>query len=161
MQPLKKMVPVSVRAPEERESLGNRISFVFIYLPLDADSATERLARVHAATAAFKRGERPAGVETVLSALGRLPDPLRGVAARLAAGPRVYNLTVSNIPGPRVPVYTLGAELLEAHPVVPIAEGHALSIGLFSYRERLHFGLYAEPQASPRCASFQPRSKLP
>jgi hypothetical protein len=44
----------------------------------------------------------------------------------------------------------LGAELLEARPVVPIAEGHALSIGLFSYRERLHFGLYPEPQAFPQ-----------
>jgi diacylglycerol O-acyltransferase len=147
---LKTMVPVSVRAADERQSLGNRISFVFIDLPLDADSAAERLARVHAATAAFKRGERPAGAETVLSALGRLPDPLRGLAARLAAGPRVYNLTVSNIPGPRFPVYMLGAELVEAHPVVPIAEGHALSIGLFSYREWLGFGLYAEPQAFPQ-----------
>jgi diacylglycerol O-acyltransferase len=148
--PLKTMVPVSVRSAEERRALGNRISFAFIDLPLDADSARERLARVHAATAAFKRGERAAGAETVLSALGRLPDPLRGVAARFAAGPRVYNLTVSNIPGPRFPLYMLGAELLEAHPVVPIAEGHTLSIGLFSYRERLHFGLYADPHAFPQ-----------
>jgi diacylglycerol O-acyltransferase / wax synthase len=149
-EPLKTMVPVSVRAPEERQSLGNRISFAFIDLPLDAHSPAERLERVHAATAAFKRGERPAGAEAVLSALGHLPDPLRGTAARFAASPRVYNLTVSNIPGPRFPLYMLGAELLESHPVVPIAEGHALSIGLFSYRGRLHFGLYADPYAFPQ-----------
>ena len=99
----------------------------------------ERLARVHAATVAFKRGERAAGADAELSALGHLPDPLRGLAARMAAGPRVYNLTVSNIPGPRFPVYMLGAELLESHPV-----------GLFSYREWLHFGLYAEPHAFPQ-----------
>jgi diacylglycerol O-acyltransferase / wax synthase len=148
--PLKTMVPVNIRAPEERRSLGNRISFAFIDLPLDADSPAERLARVHAATVAFKRGERAAGADAVLSALGHLPDPLRGLAARMAAGPRVYNLTVSNIPGPRFPVYMLGAELLESHPVVPLAEGHALSIGLFSYREWLHFGLYAEPHAFPQ-----------
>jgi WS/DGAT/MGAT family acyltransferase len=148
--PLKTMVPVSVRGAGESQTLGNRIAFVFIDLPLDVESPSERLARIHSATEAFKRGERPAGAEAVLSALGYLPDPLRGIAARWAASPRVYNLTVSNVPGPRFPVYMLGAELLEPCPVVPIAEGHSLSIGLFSYRERLHFGLYADPHACPQ-----------
>ncbi len=72
------------------------------------------------------------------------------MAAKAVAHPRVYNLTVSNIPGPRMPVYMLGAELLEAHPVVPIAEGHALSIGIFSHGEQLGFGLYADPEAFPQ-----------
>jgi hypothetical protein len=72
------------------------------------------------------------------------------MAARAVASPRVYNLTISNIPGPRVPLYLLGAELVDAHPVVPIAEGHALSIGIFGYREQLHFGLYADPHAFPQ-----------
>jgi hypothetical protein len=62
---------------------------------------------------------------------------------------RVYNLTVSNIPGPALPLYVLGAELQGAWPVVPLAEDHALSIGIFSYREHLHFGLYADPHALP------------
>ena len=78
-----------------------------------------------------------------------LPDPLRTGAARLVGSKRVYNLTVSNIPGPRFPLYVLGAQLLEAYPVVPIAEDHALSIGIFSYRDHLHFGLYADPEALP------------
>jgi diacylglycerol O-acyltransferase / wax synthase len=153
-EPLKTMVPVSVRGADERHALGNRISFVFIDLPLDAESAAGRLRRIHAATAAFKRGDRPAGAEAVISALGHLPDPLRGAAASWAAGPRVYNLTVSNVPGPSFPVYMLGAELIEPYPVVPIAEGHALSIGLFSYRERLYFGLYAEPHAFPQVSEL-------
>jgi diacylglycerol O-acyltransferase / wax synthase len=149
-RPLKAMVPVSVRGEGEEAALGNRISLAFVSLPLDVADARARLARVHVATAAFKRSGRPAGTETVLGALGLLPDALRGVAARAVASPRLYNLTISNVPGPRIPLYMLGAELIEAHPVVPIAEGHSLSVGVFSHRERLHFGLYADPRAFPQ-----------
>jgi diacylglycerol O-acyltransferase / wax synthase len=149
-RPLKAMVPVSVRGAGDDGSLGNRISFAFIDLPLDVASPQRRLARLHTATAAFKRGGKPAGAEAVLGALGLLPDPLRNVAAKAVAHPRVYNLTISNLPGPRAPLYMLGAELIESHPVVPIAEGHALSIGIFSYRDTLGFGLYADPDAFPQ-----------
>jgi diacylglycerol O-acyltransferase / wax synthase len=149
-RPLKAMVPVSVRSAGDDGLLGNRISFAFIDLPLDGASPQGRLARVHTATAASKRGGKPAGAEAVLGALGLLPDPLRNVAAKAVAHPRVYNLTISNIPGPRAPLYMLGAELIESHPVVPIAEGHALSIGIFSYRDTLGFGLYADPDAFPQ-----------
>jgi diacylglycerol O-acyltransferase / wax synthase len=148
--PLKAMVPVDVRSDEETEALGNRISFAFVPLPLDTSTGPARLARIRRATAAFKRDRKPAGRETVLAALGLLPDPLRGVAARTVAGPRTYNLTISNVPGPDVPLYMLGAELIQAHPVVPIAQGHALSIGIFGYLGRLHFGLYADPEAFPQ-----------
>ncbi len=149
-RPLKTMVPVSVRAEDERGDLGNRISMVFVDLPLDVPSAAARLGRVHRETSAFKRSGRPAGAETVFNALGLLPPPLRTVAARAVAAPRTYNLTISNIPGPDLPLYVLGAELVEAHPVVPIAAGHALSIGIFTYRSRVTFGLYADPQAFPQ-----------
>jgi WS/DGAT/MGAT family acyltransferase len=145
--PLKAMVPVDVRTDGEAEALGNRISFAFVDLPLDATTARARLRRIRRATAAFKDDGRPAGRETVMRALGMLPDALRGVAARTVAGPRAYNLTISNVPGPDLPLYMLGAELIEAYPVVPIAQGHALSIGIFGYRGRLHFGLYADPGA--------------
>ena len=85
----------------------------------------------------------------MFGALGLLPDALRTGAARMVGSKRVYNLTVSNIPGPAFPLYVLGAELQGAWPVVPLAEDHALSIGIFSYREHLHFGLYADPHALP------------
>jgi diacylglycerol O-acyltransferase len=148
-RPLKVMVPVSVREPEEAAALGNRISVTFIDLPVHLRDPIERLRATHAETTEFKREGRAAGGETVIGALGLLPGPLKTRAATLAASERVYNLTVSNVPGPRVPMYLLGAELLEAFPVVPIAEGHALSIGMFSYRDRLCFGGYADPTALP------------
>jgi diacylglycerol O-acyltransferase len=71
------------------------------------------------------------------------------VAAKLAASPRMYNLTVSNVPGPRFPAYLRGCELLEAAPVIPLADRHALSVGIFTYRDQLTFGGYADPAALP------------
>lgn len=153
-RPLKAMVPVNVRPDDQARALGNRISFAFVALPLDLASGRSRLARIRRSTEAFKRDGRPQGAGTVLSALGLLPDPLRGVAARAVASPRLFNLTISNVPGPDIPLYMLGAELVEAHPVVPIAQGHALSIGIFSYLERLHFGFYADPHAFPEVSEL-------
>lgn len=147
--PLKVMVPVSMRAPDEAGALGNRISFVFIALPVHLDDPLARLRAVGEATRRFKEVGRAAGGSAVMGALGHLPEPIKQGAARIAASPRMYNLTVSNIPGPRVPVYLLGAPLVEAFPVVPLSDGHALSIGMFSYRDRLFFGVHAEPDALP------------
>jgi hypothetical protein len=109
---------------------------------------------VKEATSAFKRDGRASGGEVVMSALGMLPEPLKDRAAKLASSPRMYNLTVSNVPGPRVPVYLLGAELIEAYPVIPLPEGHTLSIGMFSYRDRLCFGAYADPGALPSVSAL-------
>ena len=143
------MVPVACGDDDQRHDMGNRITFAFIELPVEVSSRAGRLERVHQATAAFKTSGRPAGTGAMLGALGLLPDPLKNRAAQLASSPRVFNLTVSNIPGPRVPVYMLGAKLNEAYPVVPLAEQHALSIGMFSYMDDLLFGLYADPAVLP------------
>lgn len=151
---LKAMVPVSVRTDEERTDLGNRISLAFVDLPVHLSTPAARLSEVHRATAAFKASGKPAGAEAVFGALGMLPDALRTPAARMVGSARVYNLTVSNIPGPRFPLYVLGAEVKEAYPVVPLAEDHALSVGMFGYRDHLHFGLYADPEALPDVAAL-------
>jgi WS/DGAT/MGAT family acyltransferase len=147
--PLKAMVPVSVRGDDEAADLGNRISFAFIDLPVDLSSPLRRLASVQEQTTAFKRSGRPAGTQAVVDALGLLPMAFRRRAAQAVASRRAYNLVVSNIPGPPVPVYMLGAELVEAYPVVPLSEKHGLSIGIFSYGEDLFFGLYADPVTLP------------
>ena len=148
-QPLRVMVPVSVRGETERQDLGNRISFAFIELPVGIRSRGERLREIHRATAAFKASGRPAGTGALLGAIGLLPDPLKDRAAQIASSARVFNLTISNIPGPRVPVYMLGAELSEAYPVVPLGGEHSLSVGMFSYRDHMFFGLYADPETLP------------
>jgi diacylglycerol O-acyltransferase / wax synthase len=148
-QPLKIMVPVSTRTEDEATDAGNRISFAFIDLPLAEGSTRRRLELIRKQTEAFKRSDRAGGFSTVLTTLGLLPAPLRGPVARVVGGPRTFNLVVSNIPGPPQPVSMVGCELIESYPVVPLAEDHSLSIGMFSYRDRMFFGAYADPHALP------------
>ena len=81
-----------------------------------------------------------------------LPAALQAPVARYAASPRMYNLVVSNVPGPRMPVYLLGAECVEVLPAIPLSEGHALSIGVFTLRDRVCFGAYADPEALPQAS---------
>ena len=148
-RPLRIMVPISVRTDDESTAGGNKISFAFIDLPLNVKSGRRRLELIHEQTEAFKRSERAAGFSTVLSALGLLPGPLRGPVARVIGSPRTFNLVVSNIPGPDESVEMLGCRMLDAYPVVPLAEDHSLSIGMFSYDDRMFFGAYADPNALP------------
>jgi WS/DGAT/MGAT family acyltransferase len=149
-RPLKAMVPVSTRAPEEAAEMGNRISFVFVDLPVGVARTADRLTAVRAATSRFKEQDRAAGGAAILGSLGVLPAALKGRAARLAAAPRMYNLTVSNVPGPRMPVWLRGCALREAVPVIPLSDGHTLSVGIFSYADRITFGGYADPGALPQ-----------
>jgi diacylglycerol O-acyltransferase / wax synthase len=143
---LKVAVPVSMRGGDPR-GWGNRISFTTIELPLDEPSAPARIAGVHEQTARFKETGRAAATDSAINALALLPGPLRAPIARLGAGARAFNLTISNVPGPRTPLYLLGAELDEGYLVAPLTPGHALSIAFFPYRDRVFFGGYALPAA--------------
>lgn len=143
------MVPVSTRADSERGSAGNRITFCFIRLPVTVADPLERLRRVHADTSALKRSGRIAGSELLLRSLDQLPGPLKTRAARFAASPRLYNLTVSNVPGPTIPLYAAGARVASVFPVIPLSDGHALSLGALSYDGSMHFAGYADPITLP------------
>jgi len=151
---LKVMVPVSTREASQAGDLGNRISFVFVELPVHLHRPAERLRAINEATTRFKDEGRASGGEALMGALGVLPEALKDAAARLAASPRMYNLTVSNVPGPRLPVYLLGCRLLEAAPVIPITDGHALSIGIFTLQERMTFSAYLDPTALPQALTL-------
>ena len=141
--PLKTMVPVSVRQDGGADDLGNRISFVFIPLPCDEPEPLERLEQVKAAMGERKRAGEPEGAQAVLDAIEYAPLTVQHAVSHAAAGGRAFNLVVSNIPGPSTPMYMLGCELKEAYPVVPLADGHALSIGMTTVRDQACFGLYA------------------
>lgn len=153
--PLKVLVPVSRRAPAQAGDLGNRIAFVGISLPVHLRTPLARLEAIRAATRAFKQGDRAAGGEAIMDGLGLLPGALQAPFVRYASSARMYNLVVSNVRGPRFPVYLLGAECVEVLPVIPLSEGHALSIGVFSMRDRLCFGGYADPSALPNAGELQ------
>jgi len=147
--PLKTMVPVNVRGDEAAGDLGNQISFIFVDLPCDEADPVARLERVHRATTARKRAGQPAVAGAALRALGYTPPPVQHVAAHAAASPRAYNLVISNIPGPPEPMYMRGCRLEAAHPVVPLSDGHSLSIGLTTIGGRACFGLYADRRTLP------------
>jgi len=148
--PLKTMVPVNVRGAEAPGSLGNRISFMFVDLPCDEPDPVRRLRAIHMATSERKRHQEPQGADDVVRLLGLVAGPIQRLASRLIASPRAFNLTVSNIPGPREQLYMLGCPLVEAYPVVPIADRHALSIGMTTVGDGACFGLYSDPASLPK-----------
>jgi WS/DGAT/MGAT family acyltransferase len=146
---LKVMVPVSVRPSDAGPELGNRISFMFIELPCDEPDALVRLMLVHRDTAERKRLGEPADADAALQAMALAPRPLQRAITQLVASPRMFNLVVSNIPGPSVPLWMRGCRLEAAWPVVPLSEGHALSIGMTTVRDTACFGLYADAESFP------------
>jgi diacylglycerol O-acyltransferase / wax synthase len=147
--PLKTMVPVNVRDGGREADLGNRISFVFIDLPCDEPDPLRRLQNVRLQMIDRKEAGVPEGGDAALAAVKYLPRLAQHALSRRIASPKTFNLTVSNIPGPREPMYMLGCELEAAYPVVPIADKHALSIGMTTIRDQACFGLYAASEPLP------------
>ncbi len=146
---LKTMVPVSVRDEDDADRLGNQISFIFVDLPCDEPDAVRRVREIHAATTNRKRAGQPEGANDVMRSLRFAPPPIQRLVSRLIATPLAFNLTVSNIPGPREPLYMCGCPLAEVYPVVPIADRHALSIGMTTVGDGAFFGLYADSESLP------------
>jgi diacylglycerol O-acyltransferase len=157
--PLRVMVPVNVRGNGDGTTEGNRITLGFVELPAQEADPVARLVLIRSQTAELKQANRIEGSDMLLRYMGQLPGPLKARAASLAASPRMSNLTVSNIPGPRMPLYAAGAIVKTIYPVIPISEGHALSVGVLSYDGKLHFSAYADPEALPEAAEL--RSLLP
>jgi len=151
------MVPAATRDAGAAGALGNGISFLFMDLPVGEPDPVQRLRAVNLATRARKEGRRSEGGATVLGAIGYAPRLVQRILTRLVSSPRTFNLVVSNIPGPREPLWMLGCPLREAYPVVPLADQHALAIGVTSIRDGLCFGLYADRKTLPdvdRLAGF-------
>jgi WS/DGAT/MGAT family acyltransferase len=151
---LRVMIPVSVRRADDADADGNRITFAFIELPVAERDPAGRVERIRAQTLELKESGRIAGTELLLRSAGSLPEPLKRRAARLAASPRLYNLTVSNVPGPRIPLYAAGARVASIYPVIPVPDGHAFSLGVLSYGGGLHFSAYADPGVLGRMTRF-------
>jgi diacylglycerol O-acyltransferase / wax synthase len=146
---LKAMVPVSVRDPDGASALGNQISFIFVELPCDEPDPVTRLLQIHAATTERKRNGEPEGADRALGLAAYAPQWIQHALTRAFASPRTFNLAVSNIPGPVEPLYMRGCRLREAYPIVPLADQHALSIGVTTIGGTACFGLYADRKLMP------------
>lgn len=142
------LVPMSVRRPEERNELGNRIATLMVPLPVRERDATERLRRIHTSTQRLKSSKQAEAASLVIEATGWTPPTINRVLAGAIARPLNWNLVVSNVPGPQVPFYLLGRRIEAIYPFVPLSpQGHALSIGVLSYDGGVFFGLAGDRDA--------------
>jgi len=148
------MVPVSVRADAERGRLGNRISQMLTRLPLEEADPLRRFQRVMGITQELKISGQAQGGETMTALAEFLIPPLAASLARLAARRGLGNMIVTNVPGPPVPTYMLGARSLAAYPLVPLGPTQALNIAVLSYDGVLNWGFNADWDAVPDLAHF-------
>ncbi len=146
---LKAMVPISVRADSARGALGNQVSNVYAPLPVDLRDPAECLAWVHAAMGDLKASGQAVGAQVITQIGDFAPPTIMAQAARLQARQRFFNLVVTNVPGPQIPLYLLGRRLIGLYPVVPLAQRQALGIAIMSYDGKLGFGLLADYDAVP------------
>ena len=149
------MVPLSVRGegdvPSSAGSLGNRVSSFLVDLPVGEPSPTVRLHQVAHGMREHTDAGRSVGAEALVRLGGFAPPTLHALGARAASGMsrHFFNLVVTNVPGPQFPLYAAGAQMLEMFPVVPLARGQAVAIGLTSYDGGVFYGLNGDRDAMP------------
>jgi WS/DGAT/MGAT family acyltransferase len=146
---LRALVPVSIRAPDERGRLGNRIAAMRGSLPIYVADPLRRLEEVRGSMEGVKSSKQALGAEVIARFNDFAPPTLLAQAARLNFSTRLFNLIVTNVPGPQVPLYMLGRELEEVFPVAFLPENHALAIAIMSYNGGIGFGLLADYDAMP------------
>jgi WS/DGAT/MGAT family acyltransferase len=146
---IRAMVPVSVRTADERGALGNRVTQINAPIPVELSDPAARLDAVRVTLTGLKESRQALGGE-LLTAISEWTTPNVLVqAVRLAALSRPYNLIVTNVPGPQIPLYLQGALMRTAYPVVPLFENYALTIALFSYNGGLYWGLNGDWEQLP------------
>ncbi len=143
------MVPVSLRKASEALALGNRVSSLFVDLPLAEPDPLLRFRKTVAAAEQLKGSDAGMGAETLIELAGAAPPLIHSVVARLAFTPRLFNITITNVPGPPATLYALGAPMRRVIPLVPIFSGHAVGVAVVSYDGRVCFGLNGDRASVP------------
>ena len=138
------LVPVSMQ--DEDAVAGNRVSSYLVDLPVGEPNPRVRLTRLSYAMRGIALHGQSVGADSLIALTGFAPPTLHALGARAARGlsRRLFNLVVTNVPGPQFPLYAAGSRMLEVFPVVPLARGQGLSIGMTSYDGRVYFGLNAD-----------------
>jgi WS/DGAT/MGAT family acyltransferase len=146
---LRALVPVSIRTADEHHQLGNRIAAMRGPLPVYCDDPLTCLERVRQSMEGLKESKQALGAEVISGLEDFAPPTLLAQASRLNFSTRLFNVIVTNVPGPQFPLYLLGRELEELIPIAFLPENHALAIAIMSYNGRLDFGLLADYDAMP------------
>jgi WS/DGAT/MGAT family acyltransferase len=148
-QGLRAMVPMNVRQASEKLALGNKISSLFVHLPVGAETTADRYRHVTEEAEMLKSGTQSLGTSTIISLAGLAPPVIHASIARSLYATRLFNVTVTNVPGPQTTLYALGARLHEILPLVPLAAEHAVGVAIFSYDGNVAFGINAATDAVP------------
>ena len=144
---LRALVPVSIRAKNAGGELGNQIAAVRGPLPVYVEDPAQRLRTVREAMDGIKGSKKALGAEVISRFNDFAPPTLLAQASRINFSTRLFNLIVTNVPGPQMPLYVLGRELLDIFPVAFLPENHALAIAIMSYNGKIDFGLLGDYDA--------------
>jgi WS/DGAT/MGAT family acyltransferase len=141
---LRALVPVSVRARDEHGQLGNRIVVMRGPLPVYVEDPVARLRVVRNAMEDLKGSKQAVGADAIVAMEALAPPTILAQASRLQFSTRLFNLLVTNVPGPQVPLYVLGRELEDLFPVAFLPENQSLAVAVMSYHGRMDFGLLGD-----------------
>ena len=146
---LRAQVPVSIRSHDEHDRLGNRIAVMRAPLPVYAKDPVERLRIVRDAMQGLKESKQALAAEVIVGLEGFAPPTLLSMASRMNWSTRLFNLIVTNVPGPQFPLYLRGRELLEVVPIAFLPPSFALTVAAMSYNGKLEFSLMGDYDAIP------------
>jgi len=143
------MIPVSVRAPEEHDLLGNKVTSMLARLPIAQRDPRTRFEMVTAQMGALKASPQAEGLRMIEELADATSNAMLAALAKLSARNRSYNVVITNVPGPQVPLYMLGARMESIFPLVPLFEKQAVGVAVFSYDGRLYWGFNADYDEVP------------
>jgi WS/DGAT/MGAT family acyltransferase len=146
---LRAMVPVNVRNASERLALGNKISSLFVELPVSEPDPLRRYLQQRQATEYLKGHGQATGSATLIDFTSHAPPVLHSFVARSMYATRLFNVTITNVPGPQQDLYAFGSKAEEIWPLVPLAAEHAIGIAILSYGGMFNICINVDPDAVP------------
>ena len=152
------MVPVNVRREEQRANLGNQVSALLVNVPLDVDDPAERIKLVNKRTEALKNARLADILHLMSNAGGLAPAPMQALVMALPfvqlAAP-VFNMVSTNVPGPQIPLYATGQQMLNYYPHVPVGNDLGMGCAIQSYNQKITFGITSDYAAAPDAHHMQ------
>lgn len=151
-QGLRAMVPMNIRAAGEHLELGNQVTSLFVHLPVAEPDPSMRYRRQVEEAEGLKAGRQAMGSKTLIDLTALAPPAIHSFLARSLFATRLFNVTITNVPGPPLPLYAFGSRMREVWPLVPIAASHAIGIAVVSYDGELFFCINADRDSVPDIA---------
>lgn len=149
---LRAMVPVSIRPAADRLALGNRITSLFVHLPVAVEDPALRYRSQLEEAEGLKASDQGIGSRGLIDLAALAPPVLHSFLARSLFASRLFNVTITNVPGPQTPLYAIGSEVIEIWPIVPLAADHAIGLAVISYNGSVFFCLNTDRDSLPDLA---------